>query len=73
MYCITRLAKYYYDKMQEDTIGDKRSNKGEKRNVYKISVGKHERTRPFRRQRRRSENDFTGVVWVRTWTNGDVL
>jgi hypothetical protein len=58
---------------------------GEKRNAYRLLVGKPERKRPLRRPRRRwvynirmdlGEVDgvmWTGLVWLRIGTGGELL
>jgi hypothetical protein len=53
---------------------------GEKRNAYKILVGKQERKRPLERPRRmwvdNVEMDgvvWAGLIWLRIGTNGGLL
>jgi hypothetical protein len=43
----------YNDKVKEDEMGRTCSTNGEKRNAYRISVGKPEGKRPLGRPRRR--------------------
>jgi hypothetical protein len=55
---------------------------GEKRNAYKILVGKPERKRPLRRPRRKWEDHkaigwggmvWSGLIWLRIETSGGLL
>jgi hypothetical protein len=57
---------------------------GERRGAYKILVGRPEGSRPFRRPRRRWEDNikmdqelgwgaWTGLSWLRIWTGGRLL
>jgi hypothetical protein len=55
---------------------------GEKRNAYRLLVGKPEGRRPLRRPRRRWLNNirmdlvevmWTGLVWLRIGTSGELL
>jgi hypothetical protein len=50
----------------------------EKMNVYRIMVGTPEGKRPLGRPRRRWEDNikmhvWTGLIWLRIWTNGGLL
>jgi hypothetical protein len=50
---------------------------GENRNAYRLLVGKPEGKRPLGRPRRRWVDnirmDWTGLVWIRTGTGGELL
>jgi hypothetical protein len=51
---------------------------GEKRNVYRLLVGKPEGKRPLGRPRRRWIDNidlmfWTGLVWLRIGTGGELL
>jgi hypothetical protein len=58
---------------------------GEKRNAYRILVGKPEENRPLGRQRRRGWTilkwileredgmEWIGLIWLRIWTSGGIL
>jgi hypothetical protein len=54
-------------------------NMGDKRNAYRILVGKPEGKRPLGRPRRRFEDNIkidwecTGFHWLRIETNGELL
>jgi hypothetical protein len=62
------FAKYNYNgQVKEDEMGEACSTNGEKRNAYRILVGKPEGKRPLRRPRRRWEDnikmDLTEIGW----------
>jgi hypothetical protein len=48
-----RIYKTINNKVEEDEIGGSSSTNGEKRNTYRLLVGKPEGKRPLRRPRRR--------------------
>ena len=61
------------------------STYGERRDVYRVFVGKLEGERPLGRLRRRWEDNmnmdrhevgwgpWTGLIWLRIWTGGGLL
>jgi hypothetical protein len=53
-----RLKYNLNNQIKEDEMGGECSMNGEKRNAYRIWVGKPERKRPLGRQRRRWEDDI---------------
>jgi hypothetical protein len=73
------------DQVKEDKMGRACSTHGEKRNPYRILVGKPEGKRPLGRPRRRWVNNikidlreigrgvWTGSIWLRIGTIGGLL
>jgi hypothetical protein len=68
--------------VKEDEMGGACSTNGEKRNVYRILVGKPEGNRPLGRPRRRWVDnieigwdgvDWIGLIWLRIGTSGGLL
>jgi hypothetical protein len=65
---------YQNDEVKEDEMGRACSTIGEKRNLYRILVGKPEGTKPLRTPRRRwvdsIKMDLREIVWDRMdWIN----
>jgi hypothetical protein len=54
-------------KAEEDEVGWTCGKNGEKKNVYRLLIGKPEGKRPLGRPRRRWR---TGLVWLRIGTGG---
>jgi hypothetical protein len=55
-------------------MGGACSTKGEKRNAYRLLVGKPERRRPLGRLRRWLDGvTWTGLFWLRIGTSGELL
>jgi hypothetical protein len=63
-------------------MGGPCSTNGERRTAYRLLVGKSERKRPLGRPRRRWVDNigmdlgkvgWTGLVWLRTGTGGELL
>jgi hypothetical protein len=73
------------DQLKEGEVGRAYSTNGEKRNAYRLLVGKPEGKRPLGRPRRRRESNikidlrehdgvvWTGFIWLRIGTNGRFL
>jgi hypothetical protein len=77
-FVILLFAKYNYNnQVENDEIGWECSTNGEKRNVYRLLIGKPEGRRPLGRPRLRwldnIKMDLDGLVWLRIRTGGEPL
>jgi hypothetical protein len=52
------LIYYSGDKIEKNEMGGDCSTYGERRGVYRVLVGNHERKRPFKKHRRRRKNNY---------------
>jgi hypothetical protein len=79
--CLLYFYHYYYQ-VKEDEMGRECSTNWEKRNAYRILLGKSEGKRALGRPRRRwvdniktdlREIGWTGSIWLRIGTSGGLL